>query len=161
MTIKVGDTMPSATVKVIGDGDPQDFSTEDLFKGKKIALFAVPGAFTPTCSAKHLPDYIQNADALKAKGVDSIICLSVNDPFVMKAWSESQGALGAITMIADGSGQYADALGLTFDGSAFGLGTRAQRFSILIDDNIVKNLNIEESPGAFEVSGADKILALL
>jgi peroxiredoxin len=161
MPIKIGDKMPSATVKLIEGDEPQDVKTEELFKGKKVALFAVPGAFTPTCSAKHLPDYIENADALKAKGANTIVCLSVNDPFVMKAWAEQQSALGTVAMIADGSGEYTNSLGLTFDGSAFGLGTRAQRFSMVVDDGVVTSLNVEDSPGAFDVSGADKILTQL
>jgi peroxiredoxin len=158
MTIKIGDKMPSATVKAISSGDAEDVNTDDLFKGKKVALFAVPGAYTPTCSAKHMPNYLEHADALKSKGVSSIVCLSVNDPAVMKAWAKDQGALGKITMIADGSGIYANTLGLTFDGSAAGLGTRAKRFSMLIDDGVVKSLNVEDAPSAFEVSSADKIL---
>jgi peroxiredoxin len=160
MTIKVGDRVPEATlVKMTADG-PVPVTTAELFGGRTVALFAVPGAFTPTCSARHLPGYIEQADALAAKGVDEIACVSVNDAFVMGAWAKSSGAEGKITMLADGNGDFAKALGLTMDGSRFGMGLRAQRFSMLVKDGVVEQLNVEE-PGAFKVSAADHLLAQL
>ena len=159
MTISVGDRLPSATLlKVTADG-PDAVDTAEYFAGRTVALFAVPGAFTPTCSAKHLPGYITNADALKAKGVDEIACTSVNDAFVLGAWSKANDA-EAITMLADGNGGFAEALGLTMDGSKFGMGTRSQRYSMLIEDGVVKELNVE-APGAFEVSSAEHLLGEL
>ena len=159
MTISVGDRLPSATLlKVTADG-PDAVDTAEYFAGRTVALFAVPGAFTPTCSAKHLPGYITNADALKAKGVDEIACTSVNDAFVLGAWSKANDA-DAITMLADGNGGFAEALGLTMDGSKFGMGTRSQRYSMLIEDGVVKELNVE-APGAFEVSSAEHLLGEL
>jgi len=131
-----------------------------LFKGKKVALFALPGAFTPTCSAKHLPGYIQQYDALKAKGIDTIVCLSVNDAFVMGAWGTQQGAGDKVMMLADGNGDFTRAVGLEMDGSKFGMGKRSQRYSMIVEDGVVKGLNVE-APGAFEVSSADHMMALL
>ena len=160
MTIKTGDTLPEATLtKVTGEG-PEQIATSDFFKGRKVALFAVPGAFTPTCSAKHLPGFVERADEIKAKGVDEIACVSVNDPFVMGAWSQSSQAGGAVTMLADGNGDFARAVGLEMDGSKFGMGTRSQRYSMIVDDGVVQQLNVE-APGAFEVSSADHLLAQL
>lgn len=157
MTIKVGDSIPAMTlVKATADG-PAPVATADLFGGRTVALFSVPGAFTPTCSAKHLPGFVDKADALTAKGVDEIVCLSVNDAFVMAAWGKSAGADGKVTMIADGNGDFSKALGLTFDGSAFGMGLRGQRFSMIVKDGKVAELNIEP-PGAFGVSSADHLL---
>ena len=157
MTIKVGDTIPQATMmEMTGDG-PAPVSTSDLFKGKKVALFSVPGAFTPTCSAKHLPGFVKNADSIKAKGVDSIVCMSVNDAFVMGAWGQDQNVGDNVRMLGDGNGDFAKALGLELDGSGFGLGTRSQRFSMIVDDGKVTELNIE-APGAFEVSSAEFML---
>ena len=160
MTIKLGDTIPSATLMQMKDGGPKPVSTDDLFKGKKVALFALPGAFTPTCSAKHLPGFIKQAGALKAKGIDAIACLSVNDAFVMGAWGESQGAGDTVMMLADGNGDFTRALGLEMDATKFGMGKRSQRYSMLVDNGVVTALNVE-APGAFEVSSADHMLALL
>jgi len=164
MTIKVGDRLPEGNVQefieVEGNGctvGPNTFKVEDMVKGKKIAIFALPGAFTPTCSAKHVPSYIQNFDALKGKGVDEIWCLSVNDAFVMGAWSRDQKAGGKIRFMADGSADYTKKLGLELDLNARGMGTRSQRYSMLVDDGVVKTLNVE-APGKFEVSGGDTML---
>jgi peroxiredoxin len=164
MTIKVGDRLPSGTLWEFIDEEtpgctvgPNAFQVENLVKGKRIAIFGLPGAFTPTCSAKHLPGYTQNADKLKAAKVDEIWCLSVNDAFVMGAWGREQGAKGKVRMMADGSGLYSKALGLEMDLVARGLGVRSQRYSMLVDNGVVKTLNIEE-PGKFEVSGAEKLL---
>ncbi len=158
MTIKVGDRLPEGTlqefIEVEGNGctvGPNTFKVEDLVKGKKIAIFALPGAFTPTCSAKHVPSYVDNLGALKAKGVDEVWCLSVNDAFVMGAWARDQKANGKIRFMADGSADYAKKLGLTLDLSARGLGVRSNRYSMLVDDGVVKTLNVE-GPGKFEVS---------
>ncbi len=158
--IKVGDKIPSVTLMRMKDGGPKPVSTDELFKGKKVALFALPGAFTPTCSAKHLPGYIQHSDTLKAKGIDAIACVSVNDAFVMGAWGDAQGAGDKVMMLADGNGDFTRALGLDFDASKFGMGKRSQRYSMIVEDGVVKSLNVEE-PGAFEVSSADHMVALL
>ena len=160
MTIKIGDKIPSATLMLMKDGGPKPVSTDELFKGRKIALFALPGAFTPTCSAKHLPGYIQQSEALKAKGIDAIACLSVNDAFVMGAWGTQQGAGDKVMMLADGNGDFTCAIGLEMDGSKFGMGKRSQRYSMVVDNGVVTALNVEE-PGAFEVSSADHMMALL
>ena len=164
MTIKVGDKLPDGTIQefieVEGNGcsiGPNTFKVEELVKGKKIAIFALPGAFTPTCSAKHVPSYIQNFEALKGKGVDEIWCLSVNDAFVMGAWSRDQKAGGKIRFMADGSAEYSKKLGLTLDLTARGMGIRANRYSMLVDDGVVKTLNVE-APGKFEVSGGETML---
>jgi peroxiredoxin len=160
MTIKVGDKMPKGQFTRMGANGPEPLSTDDLFNGKKVVLFSVPGAFTPTCSAKHLPGFIQNFDALKKKGVDTIACMAVNDVFVMKAWGESSKATDKVMMLADGNGEYARALGLELDASKFGMGQRSKRFSVIVDDGVVKQLNVE-APGKFEVSNAETILAQL
>ena len=160
MTIKVGDALPSMTLTLATAEGPRPVSSDEIFKGKKVALFAVPGAFTPTCSARHLPGFKEQASAFKAKGVDAIACLSVNDAFVMKAWAESQDIGEEISMIADGSGVFTQALGLEMDASKFGMGTRSQRYSMIVEDGVVKELNIEE-PGEFKVSSADYLLAQL
>ncbi len=160
MAIQVGDKIPALTLKrMTGDGI-QDVSTEDLFGGKKVVLFAVPGAFTPTCSAKHLPGFVEHAAAIRAKGVDTIACVSGNDAFVMGAWGEAHGAGDAVQMIADGNGEFARALGLDFDGSNFGMGIRSQRYAAVVEDGVVKHLAVEK-PMAFEVSSAEAILAAL
>ena len=156
--IKVGDTIPSAKLTLATPDGPKEASTEEVFKGKKVVLFAVPGAFTPTCSMKHLPGFVQNADALKAKGVDTIACLAVNDPFVMNAWAKDQGVDGKLVMIADGSGAFTKALGLELDLTARGLGVRSQRYAMVVDDGKVANLNVE-APGGFDVSRAESVLA--
>ncbi|MES2292214.1 MAG: peroxiredoxin [Pseudomonadota bacterium] len=160
MTIKVGDTIPSATLMQMKDGGPKPVSTDELFKGKKVALFALPGAFTPTCSAKHVPGFLKQAGALKAKGIDAIACVSVNDAFVMGAWGESQGTGDTVMMLADGNGDFTRALGLEMDATKFGMGKRSQRYSMVVDNGVVTALNVE-APGAFEVSSADHMLALL
>jgi peroxiredoxin len=160
MTIKVGDKLPDATLAVATPDGPKPATTADIFKGKKVALFALPGAFTPTCSAKHLPGFKQQAPALKGKGVDVIACLSVNDAFVMQAWGEDQAVGEDVLMLADGSGTFTKALGLEFDASKFGMGVRSQRYSMIVDDGVVTALNLEE-PGEFKVSSAEYLLNLL
>ncbi|NQV54833.1 MAG: peroxiredoxin [Rhodospirillales bacterium] len=160
MTISVGDSIPAATLRFKDSSGVQQTSTGDLFKGKTVVMFAVPGAFTPTCSAKHLPGFVQNADAIRAKGVDAIICVSVNDPFVMSAWGDHQKVGDKVMMMADGNAEFAAAMGLDFDASGPGLGTRCRRFSMVAEDGIVKTLNIEE-PGAFDISSAETILSQL
>jgi peroxiredoxin len=158
MTIKVGDRVPQAKMKIMGPNGPQDISTDEIFKGKKVAFFALPGAFTPTCSAKHLPGFVDNADKFKAKGVDRIVCLSVNDAFVMGAWGKQQSAGEKVMMVADGNGDFTKGAGLTLDASGFGMGMRSQRYSMVVEDGVVKVLNVEK-PGAFEVSSAEKMLS--
>jgi peroxiredoxin len=160
MTIKVGDKVPSATLMQMQDGGPKPLGTDDLFSGKKVALFALPGAFTPTCSAKHLPGFVQHADELKQKGVDTIACVSVNDAFVMGAWGDQQKAGGKVLMLADGNGDFTRALGLEMDATRFGMGKRSQRFSMVVDNGVVKALNVEEG-GAFSVSSAEHMLKQL
>ena len=160
MTIKVGDKVPSATLMQMKDGGPKPVKTDELFAGKKVVLFALPGAFTPTCSAKHLPGFVQNADALKNKGVDAIACLSVNDAFVMGAWGEQQKAGDKIMMLADGNGDFTRAVGLELDGSRFGMGKRSQRYAMVVENGVVKTLNVEEG-GAFSVSSAEHVLGQL
>ncbi|MDT0508012.1 MAG: peroxiredoxin [Pseudomonadota bacterium] len=156
MTIAVGDKLPDVKiVKATAEGNEAVQST-DFFKGKKVALFSVPGAFTPTCSAKHLPGYVDKAADLKAKGIDEIACTAVNDPFVMKAWGAASGS-DDVTMLADGNGDLAEALGLTMDGSGFGLGKRGQRFSMVVNDGVVEQLFVE-APGDFKVSSAEHML---
>lgn len=160
MTIKVGDKLPEATFMEMTANGPEPVTTSSVFSGKTIALFAVPGAYTPTCSAKHLPGFVEKKDDLAGKGVDEIVCTSVNDVFVMNAWGKDSGADGNMRMLADGNGAFAAALGLELDGTGFGMGKRSQRYSMLVDDGIVKELNVEEG-GAFEVSSADYLLAQL
>ena len=153
MTIQVGDRLPDVPLSIASSDGPQQTSSSDYFGGKKVALFAVPGAFTPTCSARHLPSYVEKADELKAKGVDEIACISVNDPFVMAAWGERDGS-DAITMIADGNGAFAEAVGLGMDGAKFGMGNRSQRYSMLVNDGVVEQLNVE-APGEYRASSAE------
>ncbi|WP_448585044.1 redoxin family protein [Thermaurantiacus sp.] len=160
MTIKVGDRLPSATLMTMTPDGPQPVDTDSYFRGRTIALFAVPGAYTPTCSARHLPGYIEQADALRAKGVDEIACLAVNDVFVMASWGKSSGADGKVTMLADGNGDFTKALGLEMDATRFGMGLRAQRFSMIVKDGVVTALNVEE-PGAFKVSAAEFMVGQL
>lgn len=160
MTIKVGDKLPAATFAAGTAEGPRPMTTDDVFAGKKVALFAVPGAFTPTCSAKHLPGFKEHVADFRAKGVDSIVCLSVNDAFVMKAWGESQGVGEDIIMLGDGNGDFTKAVGLELDGSKFGMGARSQRYSMLVDNGVVKELNVEQG-GEFKVSAADYLLAQL
>ena len=160
MAIQVGDTIPSMKLMVATPDGPKETSTDDVFKGKKVVMFAVPGAFTPTCSAKHLPGFIQKADQIKAKGVDTIACISVNDGFVMKAWGENQGAGDAVIMLADGAAAFAKAVGLELDLIARGMGVRSQRYALIAEDGKVTHLGVE-APGGFEVSSAEAILAAL
>jgi glutaredoxin/glutathione-dependent peroxiredoxin len=155
--IKVGDKLPSVALREVKDGGAQEVSTDDFFKGKKIALFAVPGAFTSTCSVKHLPSFINNADALKKKGIDQVVCTAVNDAAVLRAWGEQANATGKVTMLADGNGDLARALGLEVDLTKAGMGKRSRRYSMLVDNGVVKQLNVEE-PGGFGVSSGDHML---
>jgi peroxiredoxin len=161
MAIKVGDRLPNATFTVMTSDGPKPKTTDEMFKGKKIVLFAVPGAFTPTCHKNHLPGFLQNAGAIKSKGIDVIAVTGVNDVFVMDAWKKSTGADGKIEFLADGSGEFAKALGLTADLVARGLGIRSQRYSMLVEDGVVKTLNVEDSPGKAEVSSAETLLKQL
>ena len=157
MTIAVGDKVPNVNfVKPTAEG-PQPLSSDALFAGKRVALFSVPGAFTPTCSAKHLPGFVEKAAALKAKGIDEIACTAVNDAFVMGAWGKSAGSDDSVTMLADGNGDFAKAVGLEMDGSKFGMGTRGQRFAMIVNDGTVEQLFVE-APGEFRVSSADYML---
>ncbi|MCH7957865.1 MAG: peroxiredoxin [Proteobacteria bacterium] len=160
MTIQVGDSIPSATLNIMTADGPSAITTDDIFKGKTVALFGLPGAFTPTCSAQHLPGFVANADALKAKGVDSIVCLAVNDVFVMGAWGKDQNVGDKVTLVADGSAQFTKAAGLELDLIERGLGLRCQRFSMVVDDGVVKSLNIDPA-GTFEATSAEKILEQL
>ena len=160
MTIQVGDRIPNATLLMATPEGPQPVDTESYFAGRKVALFSVPGAFTPTCSARHLPGYVEKAAELKGKGVDEVACVAVNDAFVMQAWGAQAGADGKVTMLADGNGDFAEALGLTMDASKFGMGKRGSRWSAIVDDGTVKELNVEE-PGAFSVSSAEFMLGRL
>jgi len=160
MTIKVGDKIPQATFKYLSPEGPKEITSDELFGGKKVAFFAVPGAFTPTCSQKHLPGFVQNAAAIKAKGVDTIACTAVNDAFVLGAWSKEQGATDKITMLADGSAALAKALGLEMDITARGMGVRSQRYALVAQDGKVTYLGVE-APGGFEASKAETILAAL
>lgn len=159
MTINTGDKIPSVTIKTMGAEGPEDVSTEQIFSGKKVVLFALPGAFTPGCSMAHLPGFVANADKIKAKGVDTIACLSVNDAFVMGAWGEAQNA-GEILMLADGNGEFTQGVGLELDATGFGMGQRSQRYSLIVDDGVVIALNVEQGPGV-EASSAETILTQL
>jgi peroxiredoxin len=160
MTIKTGERMPQGTFKRMTKEGPKDLTSEELFKGKTVLLFSVPGAFTPTCDAKHLPGFVQLAEQIHAKGVDTIVCMAVNDVFVMNAWGKSAGVGDKILMLADGNGDYARALGLELDGRKFGMGTRGQRFAILVRDGVASHVDVEE-PGQFKVSSAEAMLAHL
>lgn len=160
MTIKVGDHVPNAVLMKMSDAGPAPVTTEELFAGRTVAVFSVPGAFTPTCSAKHLPGFIEHAGDIKAKGIDEIVCISVNDVFVMGAWGKSAGVGANVTMLADGNGDFVKALGLTMDGSKFGMGLRGQRFSMIVKNNVVAALFVEDA-GAFKVSSAEYLLGQL
>lgn len=160
MTVAVGDKLPSTTFIKPTDSGPEAVSSDEFFAGRKVALFSVPGAFTPTCSARHLPGFLDKADELKAHGVDEIACTAVNDPFVLGAWSKANEAAGKVTMLADGNADFAKAVGLTMDGSKFGLGERGQRFSMIVNDGVVEQLNVE-APGEFKVSSAEHLLEQL
>jgi len=160
MTISVDEVMPAGSFGVMGEKGPESVSTEDLFKSKKVVLVSVPGAFTPTCSMNHLPGYIEHADALATKGVDTIACMAVNDVFVMSAWGEDREVGDKVLMLADGNGEYTRALGLELDASKFGMGMRGQRFAIVVDDGIATHVAVE-TPAKFEVSKAEAILEVL
>ena len=160
MSIKPGDRLPSGTFKTTTADGRRDVTTDELFKGKKVVLFAVPGAFTPTCDAKHLPGYIEHFEELKGKGVDTVACMAVNDVFVMNAWGKASGCGGKVLMLADGNGDYARALGLELDAKGFGMGLRAQRFALVIDDGVAKTVDVE-APGQFKVSAAEHVLTQL
>lgn len=159
MTIKAGDRIPTATLRVMGADGPQTVSTDDLFKGR-VVLFSVPGAFTPTCNAKHLPGFVQHADAIRARGVDRIVCLAVNDVFVMSAWGKAGNVGDRIVMAADGNGEFTKALGLTLDATGFGMGLRGQRFALVAENGLVRQVNVE-APGEFKVSAAEYVLGQL
>lgn len=159
MTIATGDKIPAVTLKIMGAKGPEDISTETIFKGKKVVMFAVPGAFTPGCTVTHLPGYVVLADKIKAKGVDSIVCLSVNDAFVMGAWGKSQNA-DELLMVADGNGEFTKAAGLQMDATGFGMGTRSKRYAMIVEDGVVSHLAVEPA-GGIEVSAAEAILAKL
>ena len=160
MAIKVGDKVPSAKLQIKTKDGVQTKTTDELFGGKRVVLFALPGAFTPTCSAKHLPGFVNNFQAIKAKGVDAIACLSVNDAFVMDAWGKDQNVEDKVMMLADGNADFTKAVGLTMDGTGYGMGTRSQRYAMVIDNGVIKALNVE-APGAFEVSSAESVLKAL
>jgi peroxiredoxin len=160
MTIKVGDKLPTVSLKYMNKDGMQTATTDDIFKGKKAVLFGLPGAFTPTCSAKHLPGFINHHDTLKQKGVDLVACLSVNDAFVMDAWGKAQNAGEKVLMLADGNGDFAKATGLTMDGTGYGMGIRTSRWAMVLEDGKVKTLNVE-APGAFEVSSAESVIKAL
>ncbi|WP_315760057.1 peroxiredoxin [Sphingomonas sp. Y38-1Y] len=159
MTIKVGERLPEAKLVKVGADGPEQISSADYFKGRRVALFAVPGAFTPTCSARHLPGFVDRAEELKAKGIDEVACTSVNDAFVLGAWSKSNDA-SAVTMLADGNGDFAKAAGLEMDGSAYGMGTRSQRYAMIVNDGVVEQIHVEQ-PGEFSVSSADHLIEQL
>ena len=161
MAIKVGDRLPSATFMTMTADGPKPQTTDEIFKGKKVVLFAVPGAFTPTCHKNHLPGFVQQAEKIKGKGIDTIAVTGVNDVFVMDAWKEKTGAAGKIDFLADGSAAFAKAIGLSVDLGERGLGTRSQRYAMVIDDGVVKTLNVEDAPGKADVSGADNLLKSL
>ena len=162
MAIQVGDRLPQSTFRVMGpDGRPAPKTTDEVFKGRKVVLFAVPGAFTPTCHKNHMPGFVAKADEIKAKGVDAILVTAVNDVFVLDAWTKQSGCDGKIEYIADGNGEFAKAIGLTVDASGNGLGTRSKRYSMLVEDGVVKKLSVEEAPGKAELSTAESLLAQL
>jgi peroxiredoxin len=158
MSIKVGDKIPSVTLKHLTADGMAEINTNDIFKGRKVVMFAVPGAFTPTCSARHLPGFIDNAEALRAKGVDQVVCMAVNDPFVMKAWGEKHGAGDKVMMLPDGNGELTGKLGLEMDATGYGLGKRSRRFALVVDDGKVTKVAVEEG-GGLDVSSAEKILS--
>ncbi len=160
MTIAVGDKLPEATLTELAKEGPKPRTTDEIFGGRKVALFSVPGAFTPTCSAKHLPGFVEQAEAIMSKGVDEIVCIAVNDAFVMGAWGKDQNTRGKVSMLADGNGDFSKALGLEMDGRAYGMGMRGQRFSMIVEDGLVSVLNVE-GPGEFRVSSADHMMTQL
>ena len=160
MAIKAGDRMPAGVLKTMSAEGPKDLTSEELFKGKKVVLFSVPGAFTPTCDAKHLPGFVQLADQIRAKGVDTIACMAVNDVFVMNAWGKASGVADKVLMLSDGNGDYTRALGLELDPRGFGMGLRGQRFALVVEDGVARRVNVE-APGQFKVSAAEYLLAQL
>jgi peroxiredoxin len=160
MAIKVGDSVPAVTLKEMRDGGPKDVQSSDLFKGRRVVLFAVPGAFTPTCSAKHLPGFVKDAERIRAKGVDEVVCVSVNDVFVMDAWGKAAGAEGKVRMLADGNGDFARAMGLELDASGFGMGKRSQRYGMVVKDGKVEQLHVEPGPG-LNVCSSESMLGKL
>ena len=157
--IGVGDRLPEATFRVLGSEGIEKMTTSDIFSGRKVVVFAVPGAFTPTCHLKHLPGFIDNADAFKKKGVHTVACIAVNDPFVLDAWSKAASGRGNVLFLSDGNAEFTKAIGLDFDGSGIGLGTRSKRYAMLVDDGVVKILKVEESPAIADVSTAENLLA--
>lgn len=161
MTIQVGEKLPSVTLRYLSPEGPKEITTDELFRGKRVALFAVPGAFTPACSQRHLPGYVEKAAEIRAKGIDQIACVAVNDVFVMNAWAKAGNVGDNIMMLSDGSGEFARALGLELDMRSRGLGMRSQRYSMLVDDGVVKSLNVEPQPGSVESSGAEAMLRAL
>jgi len=162
MAIKVGDRLPNVTFPVPTPDGPKPMTTDEIFKGKKVVLFAVPGAFTPTCHKNHMPGFVKNADAIKAKGVDTIAVTAVNDPFVMGAWKKDSGADGKVDLfLADGSAAFAKAIGMTLDLNERGLGTRSQRYSMIVEDGVVKSINVEDAPGKADISGAENLMKQL
>jgi len=161
MTIKVGDKLPQATFRVMTADGPAPKTTDDLFKGRKVVFFAVPGAFTPTCHKNHLPGYLDKAGEIKAKGVDAILVTSTNDVFVLDAWAKATAAAGVIEFLSDGNADFAKEIGLSMDGSGFGMGTRSRRYSMLVEDGVVKSLNVEEAAGKADLSGAETMLGQL
>lgn len=161
MTIKVGDKLPQATFRVMTADGPAPKTTDDLFKGRKVVFFAVPGAFTPTCHKNHLPGYLDKAGEIKAKGVDAILATSTNDVFVLDAWAKASNATGTIEFLSDGNADFAKEIGLSMDGSGFGMGTRSRRYSMLVEDGVVKALNVEEAAGKADLSGAETMLGQL
>jgi glutaredoxin/glutathione-dependent peroxiredoxin len=161
MSIKVGDRLPDVTFRVMGPDGPKPLTTSEVFGAKKVVLFAVPGAFTPTCHLKHLPGFIKNVDAFRRKGVDTVACVAVNDPFVLGAWAEASGGKGNVLFLSDGNAEFTKKIGLEFDGSGISLGTRSKRYVMLVEDGVVKALNVEGSPGVAEESTAEKLLAAL
>lgn len=158
MAIAVGDRIPSVTLKTMADGNMQDVKTDEIFAGKKVVLFAVPGAFTPTCHLKHLPGFIEKAGVFKQKGIDTVACVAVNDPFVLDVWGKAAGAEGKVMLLSDGNCEFTNEIGMGFDGSAIGLGTRSKRYAMVVDDGVVTVLHTEDSPGVAEVSTAEAIL---
>src|SRR4029078_3654403 len=159
MSISVGDRLPKTTLRMLGADGIENLTTDEVFAGKKVVLFAVPGAFTPTCHLKHLPGFLDNADAFKKKGAHTVACVAVNDPFVMDSWSKATGSKGKVLFLSHGNGEFTKAIGLDFDGSGIGLGTRSKRYAMLVDDGVVEVLSLEDSPGVADVSTAEKLLA--
>lgn len=158
MTIAKGDRLPEATFRVMGPEGIDALTTSEIFDGKKVVLFAVPGAFTPTCHLKHLPGFIENADDFKKRGIDTVACVAVNDPFVLGAWADASGGKGKVMFLSDGNAEFTEKIGMDFDGSGIGLGTRSKRYAMYVEDGVVKALNVEDSPGVAVESTADKIL---